>query len=534
MRLIIKDYLLQLKEKDELDLLLCDVLFQMGYITDNRPKTGNRQFGVDIRAHNDDTLILCSVKQGDVSRRIWDSDQNSVRQSLNEIHDCYLRLLTEDERLKKLRVIVATNGMLDEAVVQNWNGYVEDNTLWKGTPVNIEFWNIDTITDLIQTYLFDERIFDAGTQSLLRRALYYIGEGDYPAKYYEEIIDGSLQGLSVSQSLPERKKRLSTVFLAAQMVAQYAAEARIYKIAVSVSEYLIIKYWNFLLTNTLFGKETYVEWLLKFISVYEKWNFSYYNAIKYVCEGANRFPAYNSVEQRIVLYDLLGRLSTYAYYLSFKNSMESQKLANEILNSIVMLINNYPQTYYPPYDVHIGVISMICRLVSRLRNQSEAELLIKNYCQRISLYFQLYKKYPSPLDSFKHAVDIYLDSSEEEYETSSFWGVMLEWIALIDNENIYEDLQTFFSKDLKKVTKCAWFLRADEETYLYGLNAMYNAGDGVAIKLCEDYKSFKDNITYIMNQYTDEKFSFDEYAFPALEFILARYFNHLVRVKKEQ
>ena len=34
--------------------------------------------------------------------------------------------------------------------------------------------------------------------------------------------------------------------------------------------------------------------------------------------------------------------------------------------------------------------------------------------------------------------------------------------------------------------------------------------------------------------HTDEKFSFDEYAFPALEFILARYFNHLVRVKKEQ
>mgnify|MGYP007110314217 FL=1 len=42
MRLIIKDYLLQLKEKDELDLLICDILLQMGYITDNQPKTGNR------------------------------------------------------------------------------------------------------------------------------------------------------------------------------------------------------------------------------------------------------------------------------------------------------------------------------------------------------------------------------------------------------------------------------------------------------------------------------------------------------------
>ena len=85
MRLIIKDYLLQLKEKDELDLLLCDVLLQMGFITDNRPKTGNRQYGVDIRAHNEETLLLCTVKQGDLNRKNWDSDPNSVRQSLNEM-----------------------------------------------------------------------------------------------------------------------------------------------------------------------------------------------------------------------------------------------------------------------------------------------------------------------------------------------------------------------------------------------------------------------------------------------------------------
>ena len=63
MRLVIKDYLLQLKEKDELDLLLCDLLFQMGYITDKRPKTGNRQYGVDIRAYNDNEILLMLRKE---------------------------------------------------------------------------------------------------------------------------------------------------------------------------------------------------------------------------------------------------------------------------------------------------------------------------------------------------------------------------------------------------------------------------------------------------------------------------------------
>ena len=58
MRLILKDYLLQLREKDELDLLLCDLLLQMGYITDTRPKTGNRQYGVDIRAHDSKEILI--------------------------------------------------------------------------------------------------------------------------------------------------------------------------------------------------------------------------------------------------------------------------------------------------------------------------------------------------------------------------------------------------------------------------------------------------------------------------------------------
>ena len=66
MRLIIKDYLLQLTEKDELDFLIGDLLLQMGYATDNQPKTGNRQYGVDIRAQNEEEILLCVIKQGDI------------------------------------------------------------------------------------------------------------------------------------------------------------------------------------------------------------------------------------------------------------------------------------------------------------------------------------------------------------------------------------------------------------------------------------------------------------------------------------
>ena len=37
-----------------------------------------------------------------------------------------------------------------------------------------------------------------------------------------------------------------------------------------------------------------------------------------------------------------------------------------------------------------------------------------------------------------------------------------------------------------------------------------------------------------MKQYETEQFSFDEYSFAALEFIVCRYYGYLVRVKREE
>lgn len=217
MRLVIKDYLLQLKEKDELDLLLCDLLFQMGYITDNRPETGNRQYGVDIRAHNENEILLSIVKQGNLNRKNWDADQNAVRQSLNDIQDTYVEFIKGKDREKKLHIIVTTNGVIDEAARPSWEGYVSHNTMWSGMKVQIEFWNVDKLVDDIQKYLFDEHIFGAKMQRFLRKALYFIDESDYRNEYFEYIIDDYLAQVKGTDTLKERRKKLSGLYLACQI-----------------------------------------------------------------------------------------------------------------------------------------------------------------------------------------------------------------------------------------------------------------------------------------------------------------------------
>ena len=536
MRLIIKDYLSQLKEKDELDLLLCDIILQMGYATDNIPKTGNRQYGVDIRAHNEKEILLFVVKQGDLTRSNWNSDQNSVRPSLDEIQDAYLNYINGTDRNKKLRIIVATNGMMNEAVRPNWEGYREKNTMWDGIPVEIDFWNIDDITKSVQEYLFDEHIFDFEMHSLLRRALYFIGEGEYRREYYEQIIDAFISKLKDSDTDKSRKKKLSGLHLACQMIAYYGEQKGFFKIGIMVSEYLIIKYWKYLMTNEKLEKAQYIEWLIKYLSSYEQWNQKYYMAVKYCCESKNRLPLSNSVEQRVILYEMLGYLTSYAYHLCFpvtSDSVSDQKF-QEVYEHIIQLVNNYPQILYPPFDNHIGVISMLYRLLNKCNKNNDIKVLIQSQSKYLAQYYRNYRKYPSPSDSFEDAVNIYMGFPAEEYSTSSLWGTMLVWIVLMDQQKLYDELQKFLSNDLSRVTKCTWFIKSAEEVNLYDYHAMYLSGEGVAFDTPNSFAKLKENIDFVLKQYEDDAFSFDTYSFDSLELILCRYYGYIPRMKREQ
>jgi len=534
MRLIIKDYLLQLKEKDELDLLLCDLLLQMGFITDNKPETGNRQYGVDIRAHNPNEILLFVVKQGNLTRQTWSSGPNAVRQSLEEINDVYLGFLKGNDRKKKIRIVVATNGMIDEAVRPQWDGYTSNNSNVQGMNVQIEFWNIDLITDLLQKHLLDEHAFNAEMQSMLRRALYFVEERDYRPEFYEQIIDHYMDTLNVDNT-KARKKTLTSVHLASQMIAQYSADAGVYKISVMVSEYLIIRYWKHMMKHDMLGDPLHREWLHKYLKSYEKWSDAYYMSVRCCCDGATPLPPCNSVEKRVILYEILGYLASYTYYLSYIGvfDLSARNKCSQITDSIIRLLNNHTEFHYAPYDRHIGIISMLYRLLDRLGRTNDVHALIQMQCHRVAYNYQDFKKYPTPTDDFEDAVNIDMGMPAEEYVTTAFWGVMLEWMVLYEQQTLYDSLHSFLAEDLKDVTKCVWFLRSDEEEHLYEPFVMFKAGEGVVIDLPSSFEELKKVVNFIMKQYKKDVFSYETYSFDALEFIAARYFNALVRVKKE-
>lgn len=535
MRLIIKDYLMQLKEKDELDYLLCDLLLQKGYVIDSIPKTGNRQYGVDIQAHSRSELLYFVVKQGNIDRRTWDSDPNAVRQSINEILDVHLSLLPHNK--KKTIIILATNGIMEENIRNNWEGYVKKQTQ-SNKDIIITFWSIDEITKQIQKYLFNEYLLPKEIQSSIRKALYFIGERDYKKVFYEHVIDYYFDRVSqinkdavVAIKNKSIMKALSSLFLASQMIVHYACSAEHYRIGINVNEYLLIKYWKFLLENNLLGSEKFSIWIMKFSKEYEKANYLYYHAIQRYCESESLFPRYGEiVEQRLMIYEIIGYLTSFAYYKLF---FYGKQAVVDIVNTVISLISLHPEFQYTPYDSNISQLTMLFRLLCALNREGEVKTLLQNQCIILPSYYRLFHKYPTSSDSYQDALNIERGNEHEEYESSGLWGYLLLWIYLMDDKEIYENTREFLTKDLENVTKCVWFLPPDEEILFYNRNAMVLAGDGVSIQMKENYQNFREEMGFVLSQYENSQFSYEKFSFLPLELIVCRYYEYVPRVIKE-
>lgn len=530
MKLIVKDYLLSLKEKDELDIILCDLCFQMGYTLASVPKTGNRQYGVDIAASSEKEVLLFVVKQGDINRHVWDSDPNSVRQSMNEIRDSYFHSnLKLKSSVESIKIVVATNGVMDEAILSLWAGYTKEPCFCSGIKVDYEFWSIDDITSKAVKYLFNEKIFDTNVQSLMRKALYFVDENVYSREYYENILNLFFDRINQETKTTKKEKILRSAFLASQMIAHYAHEAGRNKIAISVTEYFIIKYWQGL-KNDQFRKEKLKEKIIVALQQYEKWNNYYCDAAEPFCFKKDAFSYYNPVENTVLIYEIIEHLTVYAYYLTYKHAAKEQ--CTRIMNMIKGIIINNRSFYYTPFDCHIRVVSMLYRLFDRVGFHKDIIAIMNNHCWCLQNWYRLCHGYPSSEDSYEEAVNIRNERNYNEYLSSAFWGVMLQWIALYNQEELFIQIKDFLIDDLKDVTKCTWFIKAEEEDALYMRGVLYNAGDCTSIEV-SSFKELKDNVELIKNQYVNDSFSFNDYSFDALEFIIAKYYGSYVQVKRE-
>lgn len=387
---------------------------------------------------------------------------------------------------------------------------------------------IDNIVNEILNNFFNEYLFDSVLHSSMRKALYFIDEGDYKRGYYEEIVDAIVLKIKdAGRNKRKLNKACSTLHLASQMICKYANDMGNTKVAIDISEYVIIKYWKYLVEEELLGKVQKIEWLSKFCKCYEKWNEVYVEKIEKIVNNEIILPNYNVVENRVLVYEILGYLSSYGNYLL---DIEPNK-SNRVLNIIAGILNDYEYYVYAPYDVSIGVIIMIYKLLLYFERKEEVRYLLRYQTKTLMHHYELNNKFPAPSDTFEEAMEIEMNAGKVEYDVSAFWGYSLLLIQYMNDSELYMNLQKFLQIKIGKVSKCVWFLRKDEELKFYEYFAMNLAGEGTEITIEDQFENFKKKVDFVLSQYDKEKFTFDEYCFSSLEILICHYYVYIPRIR---
>ena len=391
MKLILKEYLRSLKERNELDALLPDLLTEMGMIVTSLPQRGTRQNGVDIMAvgkntNQEDTVFLFSVKDGDLNRTHWNggSDQ-ALRPSIEDIIDVYIpNRIPQEHKNKKVVICLCFGGNILEQVRELVSSYTSQKTTKR---ISFEEWNGDKIAELIIQHLLKESLLPVGFREELRRSIAMIEEPEASIQYFHSL----LQLIEKSALSVLRKIRLINLCL----WGLYSWSRNLYNLesVYQCSEKALFISW--LIVKDIYpnkNKEA-TEVRIAFeniVRVYRQITENFIDKFKPYCDKHYAISAnahYGShVNTNIKLFDILSRFSVYAYWLysDIQNEDDKELKQNLIdklcshLDVLQSFILNNGILFTPIKDSQIIEISLFI-LAFNLSNEEEHIKFLKLY-----------------------------------------------------------------------------------------------------------------------------------------------------------
>lgn len=496
MKLIIKEFLSQLKESGELDRLLPDLLSRMKIIPISRAQIGVRQNGVDVAAvgkddHGIKTLFLFVLKVGDLGRKDWDGGVNAIRATLNQIQDSYLRtsVRTEHKNLP-VKVVVCSTGDLKQETTQDLTGYVDGHTT---NSLAFEFWSGDRLADLIEEYLLDEYAIDPSERADLRRAIALIGSRDYDLRHAYKVLQKLLidNDNGDAHVTPAQRKRfirqMKTAALVLEIIFRWANEERNLLNAFKVGERCSLWAWEFIRSRNLFR---YKPAMAAFWNIYQiqcRIGEAYFHKLRpyfLAKDGLSVFAGENAlvtdkIYEQIGILAEIGLLQT--RNASDDNSGIAAQNANAVADVLVRLVRNNPSSGSPRLDGNAIELSLGLMLLAATGRGDDAKEWLDAIANRVSYAFRTSTCFPIATDSFDDLVALEMgDLTHEEVDKlkdlSTLVPTIMYWSVVFGHDELYDMLQNAQSTSFSGVCLQLWYADEATEQIVYREPAQYESG----------------------------------------------------------
>lgn len=498
--LVIAEYLRTLKERNELDRLLPDLLIEMGYVPVARPQTGNRQFGVDIAARgtNPDTgkaeLLLLVIKQKDIGRAEWDGGDQAIRPSLNEIIDVYLKSHVEAEDIgKPVRIAVVTNGQRKQTIQAGWSGYVNDQK----DRALIEFWGLDELSTLIENHLLDEHVFQDEDRRELRRALALAGDVEYDQRDLHRLMlrtlrltpEGKPDGPAIAKK--DLLKALRVVNFVAHVFASWALGDGDGRQGLRAMERAML--WSWHRVQALDGWESDKEIVQALWAVWQGYltvGSHYFEKMQAHCYVEDSLFGYasDSAELSLVAFEQIGMLASIglAHVLSVvaadddEAKVTQRENADTVAAALASLISSNAICNSPCFDRHSQDIVLGMLLLVLTGRLDIAKRWLQTLIRNIDYAFKAKRYVPIDSDSIDDLADIggwhSGQTADKLMKTSWMMAVLAGWCVVLGLDESYRALRQGLVQDYPEICAQLWHPDKQIHEYLYFHAAHFSSG----------------------------------------------------------
>jgi hypothetical protein len=502
MKLVLREYLSMLKESGELDALLPDLLLAMGVEPLSRPGSGPRQFGVDLPAVGIDEdgrqkLFLVTIKRGDLSRNDWNAGKQSVRPSLDEILDSYLRtrVRPEHEPLPK-KIILATGGELKQDVAPDWDNYVHTNRnrYPQYGEIEFDFWGGDKLAALIERHILDEYLFPESAQKQIRKTIALSDQNEDEPRHFYAFVDEILFGRNLPKEKTagaqrQRRKALRLLNLSLDVVFHWCAEADNLRPALFCAERTVLRTWDWMRQRDLFECRATHEEFARLFDTYLTITARYADKLAPYCVVRDGLfgQGADEVEYPLRVFEVIGILGLLVVAIgevagSIPDGPERTAAlaeASGVASSLVALINHNPAAFTPSYDGHAIDIALGLLALTVVGAAASGAEWVRALSGRIALAYQVGRHFPISSDSFEDLVAVRFGQAPPKQtlmELSTLLPMLAEWHAVLDIPEDYQVFRQMVTTVFPDTNLQLWYPDSVTDGDLYSSNAGVETG----------------------------------------------------------
>lgn len=535
MKLVIREYLASLKERDELDAVLPDLLTELGFMVYSRPGRGTRQYGVDVAAVGTGQdkvrrVHLFSVKSGDLNRGEWNTaSPQSLRPSLDEILDHYVvsRIPPEYASLP-IAICLTFGGAINEQVRAEVTGYMTRNTTKK---ISFEVWDGDRLAQVILNGILREGLLPAPLRSHLRKSVAMVEEPDIALDHFQRL----LRALTTTpcKTAAQRLSQARLINICLWIMFVWAREADNVEAPYRASERAVLEAWQMLKADIRRGGKG-AEAAGLVINELVELHFMIWDTLfegKVLPHAETRHALSSSVgspaaiDVNLKLFDLIGRLALRGLWLVWPLSPATgpvvlsnaylQTLPTGLANSnkatvaridrlcqqLVAIVGNNRALLSPIGDWQgIDIALAFTLLACRPGTQGAIDEWAEELAKRTMFAFDVQGRYPTTSHSYWDLVDHPAKPSEEYRKSVTEGSILYPLLAMFaaarGRQDIYDELSSFKADQLGHCTFQTWLPDEDSEDNLY----LGRDNHGAALTGIPVTKSTQDALDFVLTE----------------------------------